>query len=220
MNYQKIYDQIIDRARKEQRAKKQGTYYENHHIVPKCLGGSDEKQNLVLLTGREHFICHWILVRICPKDRKLAKAFNIMCQIGNNQQYRYTPSSRTISEAKQLDRQARIGVKKTQEAVKKRTATRVQKNNYKRTQEAISKGIETRRQKNSYKGKRFTAEHRDKLGENKRKQVEQYTLGKHYVISYKSATQAANTLNINISGISRAATGKVESYKGFIWKYA
>ena len=44
-----------------------GAYYEVHHILPKSLGGSNDKTNLVMLTAREHFICHWLLVKIYPK---------------------------------------------------------------------------------------------------------------------------------------------------------
>ena len=40
------------------------TYTESHHIVPRSLGGSDEPDNLVNLTAREHFVCHWLLVKM------------------------------------------------------------------------------------------------------------------------------------------------------------
>ncbi len=38
-------------------------YTERHHIIPKSLGGSDDRSNLVQLTAREHFICHWLLTK-------------------------------------------------------------------------------------------------------------------------------------------------------------
>ncbi len=60
--YKKIYDQIIEHALEANRSKKQG-YFEEHHIQPKSLGGSNLKENRVLLTAREHFICHKCLVR-------------------------------------------------------------------------------------------------------------------------------------------------------------
>lgn len=106
MNYQRIYDQIIDRAKKEDRIYGKDTYYERHHIVPKCRGGEGKvtqwktHQNIIILTAREHFICHWLLCRIYPNDRKLAHAFWFMCkQKANNQQRKYTVSSRTYAEA-------------------------------------------------------------------------------------------------------------------------
>lgn len=42
-------------------------YTEKHHIIPKSLGGSNKKENLVKLTAREHFVCHCILVNIVVK---------------------------------------------------------------------------------------------------------------------------------------------------------
>lgn len=220
MNYQRIYDQIVDRAKKEGRKKSQGVYYERHHIVPKCLGGSDSRDNLVLLTAREHFICHRLLCRIYPESRKLAKAFSMMCQVKTNKQQRYTPSSRAVAEAKELDRRSRKGVKLLQESIKKRTATRRERGNYTRTVESIRKGIETRKQRGSYRGRKFTIEHLGKLAKAHEKQIQQITPTGRVVAEYKSLSTASTTTGYNISGISRVATGKVQSYKGFIWKYA
>lgn len=36
-------------------------YTETHHILPKSLGGSDTRDNLVRLTAKEHFVCHRLL---------------------------------------------------------------------------------------------------------------------------------------------------------------
>lgn len=60
MNYRKIYEALIDRARNRII---QG-YYETHHIIPKCMGGSNESSNLIDLTPEEHFLCHQLLVKI------------------------------------------------------------------------------------------------------------------------------------------------------------
>lgn len=67
MNYRKIYLQIIYRAKYRPIPK---TYYEMHHILPRSLGGKDDKMNLVPLTAREHFICHWLLVKMYNKGSK------------------------------------------------------------------------------------------------------------------------------------------------------
>lgn len=104
MNYQKIHDQIIERAKKEYsegiRKKKNGIYYEGHHIIPRCLGGTGwtnnwNHENIVPLTAREHFIIHWLLHEIYPNHNKLGGAFYNMCIIGKKQN-RYVPSSRII----------------------------------------------------------------------------------------------------------------------------
>jgi hypothetical protein len=54
------YFNIIENA---QRRKSDG-YFERHHIVPRCLGGGDELENLVDLTAKEHFVCHHLLTRM------------------------------------------------------------------------------------------------------------------------------------------------------------
>jgi len=74
MNYQKIYIQIIERAFKRHLK----GYKEKHHIVPKCMGGLDVKENLVNLTAREHFLCHKLLCEIYPKNEKLIWALWLM----------------------------------------------------------------------------------------------------------------------------------------------
>jgi len=65
--YRKWYDKIIQRARN----RKLEGYVEKHHIIPRSLGGGDEKCNIVHLTGREHYICHLLLLKITEgKDRE------------------------------------------------------------------------------------------------------------------------------------------------------
>jgi hypothetical protein len=106
MNYQRIYDSIINRAKNQNRVKNKDTYYEAHHIIPSCLGGTGlttqwkSHPNIVLLTGREHFLCHWLLHAMYPDNHKLTKAFFMMCTVKDNIQSRYTPSSRVIEYAK------------------------------------------------------------------------------------------------------------------------
>jgi hypothetical protein len=68
MNYKKIYYQIIDKAKERNysrsKYKEKNVYVERHHITPKSLGGSDSEENFVFLTTREHFICHYLLVKM------------------------------------------------------------------------------------------------------------------------------------------------------------
>lgn len=109
MNYQRIYDQIIDRAKKENRQKvKDGAYYEAHHLVPRCMGGEGKvtqwktHSNIVLLTGREHFMCHLLLSEIYPESRELQFAIWAMVnQTSNkNQQRQYKVSGRLYQRLK------------------------------------------------------------------------------------------------------------------------
>lgn len=74
MNYVKIYEALIEKA---SRRTLEG-YYEIHHIVPKCLDGSDDKTNLIALTPEEHFLAHQLLVKIHPNENKLVYAAAMM----------------------------------------------------------------------------------------------------------------------------------------------
>jgi hypothetical protein len=44
-------------------------YTETHHIIPRCLGGSDDKTNLIELNGHEHLVCHLLLRKMLPEGQ-------------------------------------------------------------------------------------------------------------------------------------------------------
>lgn len=80
MNYAKIYQTLINKA-------KQRTiegYSESHHVVPRCMGGSDSPSNLVRLTPEEHFVAHLLLVKMYPSEPKLVYAANMMTVSSSN----------------------------------------------------------------------------------------------------------------------------------------
>ena len=90
MNYKHIYDAIIERAKSRGLNKKLlDGYFEKHHIVPKCLGGSNEDDNLVLLTGREHYLCHYLLWKVNKDNRSLFYAYHKMVYQKRAYQERY-----------------------------------------------------------------------------------------------------------------------------------
>lgn len=73
MNYLKAYNALT--SNKAHRHKlNDKTYYEIHHIIPDCLGGSNDISNKVLLTAREHYIAHLLLTRIYPHSVGLHSA--------------------------------------------------------------------------------------------------------------------------------------------------
>lgn len=56
---------------------------ERHHIVPRSMGGSNHKDNLIALSLRMHFIAHWLLWK-AYRNAKMANAFWTMaCCNGN-----------------------------------------------------------------------------------------------------------------------------------------
>lgn len=78
--YLKHYNNLCDKARS--RSAFEG-YFEKHHVIPKSLGGTDDTSNIVLLSAREHYIAHKILVRITngtSKFKMINAWFRMSCQ--------------------------------------------------------------------------------------------------------------------------------------------
>jgi len=74
MDYKKHYDLLIERS---QNRVLEG-YTERHHIIPKCLNGSDDVSNIAILSPEEHFLAHLLLVKIYPNCQPLVNAAIIM----------------------------------------------------------------------------------------------------------------------------------------------
>jgi hypothetical protein len=102
MNYLAIYNLLVTKANNELRKKKQGIYYESHHIIPKCMGGTNDKINRVLLTPKEHYIAHRLLSIIYPDNKSIQYALWYM--INGNKTHtvqRHSPSSRIYSKLRE-----------------------------------------------------------------------------------------------------------------------
>jgi hypothetical protein len=79
--YSKVYFSTIEKAK--QRGWKKAR--ERHHIIPQSLGGSNDKSNLVYLSCREHFICHWLLVKITEGDAYHKMVYALMGMRAENE---------------------------------------------------------------------------------------------------------------------------------------
>ena len=80
-------------------------YHEKHHIIPKCLGGSNDKSNLIDLFAKEHFIAHKLLAQEHPDNIKLLQAYNIMAFTKNDtsqKENRYELTPEEYEEARLL----------------------------------------------------------------------------------------------------------------------
>lgn len=77
MNYLDHYNRLI--ARGKLRRLPSTAYIERHHIVPRCLGGTDDICNIVALTPEEHYVAHQLLIKIYPTETKLIHAAHLMC---------------------------------------------------------------------------------------------------------------------------------------------
>lgn len=237
MNYEKIYNQIVNRAKNRILE----CYTEKHHIIPRCMGGSDDKENLVSLTAREHFLCHHLLVRIYPENIKLKFALWAMCNMKSKRQSRYVPSSKIYESIKleviKLISEKKKGVKLTEEHKRKTSETLKGR---KRPQEVIDK-IHKKRLVSGWKhsdetrkkmtGRKLSEETRKKISKANikrnsspefRKKLSDVSVHKKKCIIdgvwYESIRQASNELNIKWDMVSDRIKSKSEKFKN--WNYA
>jgi hypothetical protein len=206
MDYQRIYNQIVDRAKQEERKKGNGTYYESHHILPKCLGGSNKKENLVLLTGREHFLVHWMLVRIYPENKSLVHAFWAMCnRKGKGQEERYSSSSRGYAEAKLRFSELRS---KTLTSFYQTPEGQVFFENRHKNMDYVSNN------KKRIANTDWTA-----LSKKLWRSLLQFSQDGILIKEWPSGIEASKSLGIQGSNIASCCRGRLKTAGGFIWKY-
>ena len=74
MDYKLHYNNLITRSK----GRVLDSYTEKHHIIPKCMGGSNDLSNIAKLTPEEHYVAHLLLVKIYPHISKLVCAANMM----------------------------------------------------------------------------------------------------------------------------------------------
>jgi hypothetical protein len=160
MNWKKIHDQIISRAKDRTLE----GYSERHHITPKCMGGNNRSRNLVRLTAREHFIIHKILCLLYPSVSSLHWAAFMMANgSGNKHQDRsYTVGSREYERLRE-------NVKHSPESIEKMRLLNVG-NTYRVGLKHLPESIELMRRKamgrtSPNKGKELSVETRHKLSE-------------------------------------------------------
>lgn len=99
--YKFWHDAIINKALN----RKIKGYSEKHHILPRSLGGLNNKDNIVRLTAKEHFIVHMLLCKFTKGNAyyKMLYAFKSMCQLINNNHKRDYKITSRIAEKLRLE---------------------------------------------------------------------------------------------------------------------
>ena len=153
MNYKKHYEKLISKARNRSILKSE--YKEVHHIIPKCMGGDDSKDNLISLFPEEHLVAHLLLVKIYSDNQKLIYAANMMTNFHSIDNKKYAWVRKQISNSMKennpmhdLEVRKKVGDKiKGQVPWNKgldKTDLRVQKGIYERTEECREKSRQAR----------------------------------------------------------------------------
>lgn len=186
--YAKCYARIIDAAILLNRIRTDG-YFEMHHILPKSkklypqfASLKDNPWNGVLLTPREHFICHLLLAKcfIGPQKHSMLAALRRMCFGTNNYAARRYERVRTEwLKVNSGETHASYGVKFSDETRRKMSLASKGKKKTAEHRAKIGDGNARRnwtdasraKSSASHMGKKLTDEHREKirqqnLGEN------------------------------------------------------
>lgn len=199
--YERWYYNIIKNAKCQIRFKGDGYYYERHHIIPKAFNGPNTNENLVLLTYREHLLCHWLLTKMYEgaNKAKMIHAFWALCSYKNDvRNCRKTPFR--ILEAAKISRRKILSEEKSGEGnpmFGKRGGFRGKSHSAKHRKNISGEG-------NPMYGKTHSKEARQKMSEEARKRK-----GKP-----KSKTMA--------SKLSKTVTGRKRKYLedgSWTWEY-
>lgn len=143
MNYKAIYDRLVEHGR----IRLIEGYCEVHHIIPRCMNGTDDEYNLVRLTPEEHLIAHLLLVKIYPTVVGLIYAANMMkSRVTNNKEYGWV--KRKFAE---IERERKTSVPRTIESIERQKATIARQYNEGRI--------------GSRKGSRLTDKHKQRISE-------------------------------------------------------
>ena len=97
MNYKEFIDNILATRG---RFACGDEYKERHHIVPRCMGGTDDKDNLIDLYAREHFVAHRLLALENLENDGLVYAWWAMCHLKDKNQDRVEISAEEYEEVK------------------------------------------------------------------------------------------------------------------------
>jgi len=218
MNYQRIYNELIKKARSENRVKGSGIYYEAHHITPECLGGQGtvwawrNHPNIILLTPKEHYIAHLLLCEIHPSSEKLKFALWRMANPGNRPlDYRMSSTgySRLRNAVQHQLRKQATGVPKSEA-----TLAKLRKPKGPRSEEHIES------LKKAAKEKGFQGPIKDqKWYKVVSKVILQYDKNGSFLREWDSIQKASSELKINRSDIGSVCNGRYKTAGGFVWKF-
>lgn len=205
--YTRWYYSLIDRAKTRQLKSE----IEKHHIIPRSLGGGNEKENLVSLTPREHFICHRFLAKMTTGPAKRSMTCAIM-YMSNFRQDKI--SSRTYAYIKKQFSLMRTGYRHSEASKEQMSLTHkargiTPENRIKMSKAKIGmKFTQTHCQNisNAQRGKTLTPEHRENLKRGcmnrSPNNVRQISIDG---IIYSSTTEASRKLNIHNTTLAHRA---------------
>lgn len=143
MNYKKHYENLILKAK----SRVLDSYKEKHHVIPRCLGGNDDTDNIVELLPEEHYIAHLLLVKMYPDESKLIYAANMMAN-RNNKSYGWIKRKFAIQNS--IDHKGMKHTEETRNKMKKAIEDRWKNNKEGFSKEQRRRAARPKNKKNGY----------------------------------------------------------------------
>jgi hypothetical protein len=143
-------------------------YHERHHILPRCMGGQNDEENLIDLYAREHFIAHKLLAQDNQDNDSLVYAWSCMAFVKRNNQERYELTPEEYEEARTALSKAmseRNISEETLENMKKAAKERSKNPIFLENQSNAQKKRLSVPENNPMYGKHHTKEAREKIGQ-------------------------------------------------------
>ena len=244
MEYQTYNEFIQNILQNRGRFKCGNEYHERHHIVPRCIGGNNDEENLIDLFAREHFVAHKLLAQENPDNKQLIHAWALMSRL-NNHNGKYTVTPEEYEEAKKAyislikgkplseeqrrkigkANKGRIVPESARQAVSQANANRVWSQESKQKMSNSMSG-----EKHPLFGKQHTAETKAKIsqsqkglfdGEKNPRALIVIQLDDDYnlIKVWRYIKLASNELHIHASDISGCAKGRLKHAGGYCWKF-
>ena len=88
MNYNKLYTRFIES--RPLRIKKRNDGLETHHIIPQSIGGNNTDKNKIVLTFKEHWLAHRILVKMYSGKKKASLVYALYRMANHHNSYKIT----------------------------------------------------------------------------------------------------------------------------------
>lgn len=153
-------------------------YHERHHIVPKCMGGTNDEDNLIDLFAKEHFVAHKLLSMEHPDNNSLVFAWTCMAFPKNAVQKRCEISQEEYEEAKKALSKCMSGRIVSEKTRKKISESRKGKSLTPEAKQKLSEMLRgrsvsedtKRKMSESSKGKQLSEEHRKHISNAKKNQ--------------------------------------------------
>lgn len=185
-------------------------YKERHHIIPRCMGGTNDEDNLIDLYAREHFEAHRLLALENPNKKGLVFAWFAMANLKDKKQKRVKVSAIEYEEAR-----------KSYSKMCKKIYSGKNNPNYGRKHTEEERKLMSNNhgryfgKSNHFYGKKHTEETRKKMKTNNTKKKKVICIENGLI--FDSLQEASDYIGIAKQSISKCCNGKQKTCGGYHW---